>query len=162
MQINEFIEATGRLETYYGKDFSTEQRQIMFEEMKDFSIERYKKLISKCLKTCKYMPKIADIFAANLDLAGEIGEKENREIYSCNKCDSTGYVLYTQFRTNGNVRIPYTYAARCDCENAKYVNQKVPTYEELGIKVSNRLNQLKDTTRSMEQLKERLVKDFSI
>lgn len=161
MQLSEFIQATGRLETYYDKELTTEQMQIMYEELKNLSLERYTMLISKCLKTCKYMPKIADIIAANSELIGQVDEEEKREIIPCNKCDGTGYVFYTQFKTNGNIRIPYTFAARCNCENAKYANIKVPSYEELGIEVSNRINQLKDISRGIEQIRKNLLKDVN-
>lgn len=159
MKLDEFIEATNRLENYYGKELSAEQSQIMFEELEKLSIERYRKLISKCLRTCKYMPKIADILEANNELVGEVTE-EKSQIIPCSKCDGTGYVVYTKFIANGNERIPYSYAARCTCENGKNANQKVPTYEELGIKISNRINQIKDTTRSIEKIKENLVNSF--
>ncbi len=159
MKLDEFIEATNRLENYYGKELSAEQSQIMFEELEKLSIERYRKLISKCLRTCKYMPKIADILEANNELVGEVTEEKN-QIIPCSKCDGTGYVVYTKFIANGNERIPYSYAARCTCENGKNANQKVPTYEELGIKISNRINQIKDTTRSIEKIKEDLVNSF--
>lgn len=159
MKLDEFIEATNRLENYYGKELSAEQSQIMFEELEKLSIERYRKLISKCLRTCKYMPKIADILEANNELVGEVTE-EKKQIIPCSKCDGTGYVVYTKFIANGNERIPYSYAARCTCENGKNANQKVPTYEELGIKISNRINQIKDTTRSIEKIKENLVNSF--
>ena len=159
MQLDEFIQATGRLETYYDKELKTEQMQIMYEELKNLSLERYLKLISKCLRTCKYMPKIADILEANNELVGEVTE-EKSQIIPCSKCDGTGYVVYTKFIANGNERIPYSYAARCICENGKNANQKVPTYEELGIKISNRINQIKDTTRSIEKIKENLVTSF--
>ena len=159
MKLDEFIEATNRLENYYGKEVSAEQSQIMFEELEKLSIEKYRKLISKCLRTCKYMPKIADILEANNELVGEVTE-EKKQIIPCSKCDGTGYVVYTKFIANGNERIPYSYAARCTCENGKNANQKVPTYEELGIKISNRINQIKDTTRSIEKIKENLVNSF--
>ena len=159
MKLDEFIEATNRLENYYGKELSAEQSQIMFEELEKLSIEKYRKLISKCLRTCKYMPKIADILEANNELVGEVTE-EKKQIIPCSKCDGTGYVVYTKFIANGNERIPYSYAARCTCENGKNANQKVPTYEELGIKISNRINQIKDTTRSIEKIKENLVNSF--
>ncbi len=162
MQINEFIEATGKLEIYYGKELTTEQMQIMFEELNNLSIERYKKLISKCLKTCKYMPKIADIYAANIELIGETEDKNERITTACKKCDGTGYVVYTSFINNGNTRIPYTYAAKCDCENSKYASEKIPSYLELGIQVSNRINQLKDTNRSIEYIKSNLVEKFKV
>ena len=159
MKLDEFIEATNRLENYYCKELSAEQSQIMFEELEKLSIEKYRKLISKCLRTCKYMPKIADILEANNELVGEVTE-EKKQIIPCSKCDGTGYVVYTKFIANGNERIPYSYAARCTCENGKNANQKVPTYEELGIKISNRINQIKDTTRSIEKIKENLVNSF--
>ena len=160
MQISEFIEATGILEQYYGKELTNEQRQITYEQLKNLSIERYRKLISKCLRSCKYMPKIADIIAANTEMSNEITPEEKRQIYPCMKCNGIGYVVYTKFISNGNERLPYTYAARCTCENGKYVCNKVPTYEELGIKVSDRLNQIKDITRSIEKIKNNLVKKF--
>jgi hypothetical protein len=99
MQISEFIEATGILEQYYGKELTNEQRQITYEQLKDYSVERYKKLISKCLRTCKYMPKIADIIAANVELTNEVVPEEKKQVYLCSKCDGTGYVLYTKFIT---------------------------------------------------------------
>lgn len=160
MQLNEFIEATGRLETYYNKDLSTEQMKIMYEELKNISLERYKKLISKCLKTCKYMPKIADIMEANMELIGETVE-EKKTVFACDKCEGTGYVFYTKFIQNNNMRIPYTHAARCVCENSVNANQKIPTYEELGIQISNRIKQIEDTNRNIEKIKKNLVKNFN-
>ncbi len=157
MQLDEFIESTNRLETYYGKDMSTEQLQIMYEELKHLSLERYKKLLSKCLKTCKYIPKIADIIAANNELIGEAdNNQEKRNLVPCKKCEGSGIVFYTKFISNGNDKLPYTYVARCDCENAKYVNQKIPSILELGINVSTRENQVKDMHRSLKDIKNTL------
>lgn len=160
MQLDEFIQATGRLETYYDKELKTEQIQIMYEELKNISIDRYVKLISKCIRKCRTMPRISDILEANMELVGEINEDENKQIIPCKKCDGSGYVIFTKFIANGNERIPYSYAARCVCENGKNANQKVPTYEELGIKIGNRINQIKDTTRNIEQIKKDLLKKF--
>ena len=162
MQINEFIEATGRLETYYGKELTTEQMQIMFEELKNISIDRYVKLISKCLRKCRTMPRISDIISANMELSGETGQEEKRQVMPCSKCDGSGYVLYTKYIANGSIRIPYTFAARCDCENAQYVNSKVSTYKEFGIEISNRVNQVNDISRSIERIKENFIKKFNV
>lgn len=162
MQISEFIEATGILEQYYGKELTNEQRQITYEQLKDLTIERYRKVISKCLRTCKYMPKIADMIAANAELIGEITqEEEKKEVCPCKKCDGSGYVLYTKFIANGDIRLPYTYVARCLCKNGElYANKKIPTYEELGINVSNRINQVKDTMRKIEDVKKELINNL--
>ena len=162
MKLDEFIEATNRLENYYGKELSAEQSQIMFEELEKLNIERYRKLISKCLKTCKYMPKIADIIAANMELAGETEQEEKRQVIPCSKCDGSGYVLYTKYIANGNIRIPYTFATRCDCENAQYANTKVQMYKEFGIEISNRVNQVNDISRNIEQIKANFKKKFYV
>ncbi len=61
MEINEFIETTSRLEQYFDKEYSNEQRQIMYEELKNMPVEKYKELVDECLKKCKYLPKLADI-----------------------------------------------------------------------------------------------------
>lgn len=118
MQIGEFIEATSRLEQYYGKEYTNEQRQIMFDEIKDFPIERYRRLISAVIRKSKYLPKVADIMEVNIE---EPYTKENNEkqVIECKKCNSTGYVLYTKIIKNGNKDLKYTYAAICSCGNAK-------------------------------------------
>lgn len=164
MQLNEFIEATNTLENYYNKTLTTEQMQIMYDNLKQFSLERYKKLISKCLKTCKYMPKIADIISANMEIA-DVQEEEKKTVVECPKCNGSGLVQYTVYKQNGNTKMPYLYVARCNCENAKYVNQKIPCYEELGINIGNRLEQVKDATRSIEEInkiKSKMMKNFSM
>ena len=61
MEINEFIEVTNRIEQYFDKEYSNEQRQIMYEELKNMSKEKYKIAVNECIKKCKYLPKLADI-----------------------------------------------------------------------------------------------------
>lgn len=155
MEISEFIEANNRLEDYYEKEYTAKQTQIMFEELKTLSVERYIKLISQCIKTCKFLPKVADILKANGELI-ETSNDSKIEKVACNKCDTTGYVVYTQFIVNGNERIPYTFAARCICDNAKYLNKKIPTYQELGIQIGTRHQQIKDMSKEIEKVKQML------
>ena len=154
MLINEFVEATSVLEKYYEKEYTTDQRQIMFEELKDLSIARYKKLISECIRSCKYLPKVADIIAANTQKIDITNEK--RKIYECDKCNSSGYICYSKIIQDGNKVIPYTFVARCVCENANYANKTIPTFEELGIDIGNRLKQVEDINRDIEKIKEML------
>lgn len=157
MTLGEFIEANNRLENYYGKEYTTEQRQIMYEELKNINLEKYKKIISKCLRACKYLPKIVDIVEASMNMTGEMEEKKKREIYQCSKCEGTGYVFYTIFKNDGENKMPYTFAARCNCNNSVYANSKVPSIEELGIQVSKRENQVKDLTRDIKQIKKEIL-----
>lgn len=61
MILSEFVEATSRLETYYEKEYTDEQRKIMFEEVKNMPIKKYQESINRCIRTCKFLPKLADI-----------------------------------------------------------------------------------------------------
>lgn len=134
MQISEFIEANNRLEHYYEKEYTTEQRQIMYEELKDLSIERYKKLISECIKTCKFMPKVADIIKANTEYKEQILKENEKQTVECTYCNRTGYITFNRIYKNANSEINYKYAARCICENGKFANQKIKTFQELNVK----------------------------
>lgn len=127
MLINEFIEATSRLENYYGKEYQTIQRQIMFEELKDLKIERYKKLCSAIMRKSKYLPKIADFIEANNEVPFET--KTNSEQVECNVCNGSGYVFYKKVIED----FVYDYVCRCTCSNAQNKNKEIPTYKQLGI-----------------------------
>lgn len=144
MEINEFIEATSKVETYYGKDYTKEQSQIMFEELKDFELERYKKIISVVLRKCKYLPKLSDFFDAHNETPKKIEEKE-KEIIECKKCNGTGYVAYKKKIDNGGEFLIYSMAAICDCGNAQVyrgweqtdhkTDYYTPTLQELGLSI---------------------------
>jgi hypothetical protein len=119
MQINEFIEATSKLETYYGKEYSTEQRSIMYDELKDFDLNRYRQLISAVLKKCKFLPKLADIIEANIEQPYIVNEPKEEKI-QCEKCNSTGYICYIKEIDNGiGKKYRNVYGALCSCGNAK-------------------------------------------
>lgn len=117
MTQGEFIEATARLENYYDKEYTNEQRRIMFEELSALPIERYKKLITVVIRKSKYLPKIADIFEANIE--EPYTNNSQKELIECKQCKSTGYILYTKIIKNGNEELKYTYGAVCKCGNAK-------------------------------------------
>lgn len=146
MKLNEFVEATARLEIYYGKEYTKEQAQIMFEELKDFEIERYKKLTSVVLKKCKYLPRLSDFFEADNETPKKTEEKE-KKIIECKKCKGTGYIAYKKKIDNGGKYLIYTMAAVCDCGNAQVyrgweIEDKehrtsyfTPTIQELGLKI---------------------------
>lgn len=118
MQINEFIEATARLEKYYDKEYPKDKLKIMHEELQNFSIERYKFLISKAIRKCKFLPRVCDFVQIDLEFPEQKIEEE-KEIISCSKCNSTGIVVYTKKIPNGNEALVCQYAAICDCGNHK-------------------------------------------
>jgi 5-methylcytosine-specific restriction endonuclease McrBC regulatory subunit McrC len=61
MQISEFIQATSQLEKYFKKDYTEQQRQIMFEQLKDLSIEQYQNAIHVAFGKCKFLPRVAEL-----------------------------------------------------------------------------------------------------
>lgn len=134
MEINEFINATSRIEQYFDKEYSNEQRQIMFEELRKMPIEKYRQAIANCIRTCKYMPKLSDI----LDIAENIVLQQPQKQYeNCKICENKGVVKYTKIlQPNG---YEYEYVCRCICKNGNNYNTKIPTFEELGIKPGEKL-----------------------
>ena len=111
----EFIEATSRLEKYFEKSYTTEQLQIMYEELKNLSIDRYKQIIAKCIRDKKFLPKIADILEINNELMILKTREEVEETEKCSRCNSKGFILYQ--KRNTEVNYTYTFACRCTCKN---------------------------------------------
>lgn len=139
MQINEMIEANNRLENYYEKEITAEQSNIMFEELKEMPIEKYKEAIAICIRTSKYMPKIADIISASKTIDNTNYNNEKKQYEKCNKCNGTGYITYYKTITDGDRKLDYQYGARCICENGNNANQNIPTYIELGVQPGERI-----------------------
>ena len=136
MNNTEFIQATTRLERYYGKEYTTDQLKIMFEFLKGWNVEKYVKAINYCLRNSKYLPKIADLTSVNTDNA-QVSNKENIKFVKCNKCNGEGFIKYWKTDKNGGNPILYEYLAFCNCENAnsqKTINgYDLPSFEKVGI-----------------------------
>lgn len=135
----EFIEITNRAERYYEKQYSSEQLKIMYEELKNIDANRYRRIITTVIRTHKFAPKIADILETNIDLPPE--ERSNRDIKKCNKCNGTGYILYTKSVENGEKKIKYLYGAVCNCGNdTRYDGNKCKRRSEFYIPTAVELN----------------------
>ena len=131
MILGEFVEATSRLEKYFGKEYTNEQRQIMFEELSKMPLEKFKNTIAVCIRTCKFLPKIADIIQASNDIDNTTYETK-MQYEPCKICGGRGIVKYFKvLKENG---YKYEFACRCICKNGENYNKKIQTYEELGIK----------------------------
>ena len=130
MQISEFIEASTRLEKYYDKEYTTEQRQIMYEELKDWNIEKYRKAISIAIRNCKFLPKLADIIQASTEIRDFQSRAEDKGV-ECNKCNGTGFIEY-QKQAYGML---YNFACRCTCSNGQKLSHEIPTYQEIGLRI---------------------------
>lgn len=67
MQISEFIQSTSQLEKYFKKEYTEQQRQIMFEQLKDLDIAQYKRAITIALGKCKFLPRVAELKEFSID-----------------------------------------------------------------------------------------------
>lgn len=144
MTRSEFVEATSRVEQYYDKEYTNEQRRIMFKELEDINIERYRQLVSAVIRKSKFLPKIADFMEANIETPFS-AQKDDLQKVECKKCNSTGYLVYTKAIKDGSRELKNQYACVCNCGNArKYEGWKVtdkryrsnfytPLVQELGI-----------------------------
>lgn len=136
MTQSEFVEATSRLEKYYDKEYSNEQLKIMYDFLKDWNKEKYIKAINYCLQNNKYLPKIADLTGANINIA-KVKEDKIINFVKCDRCNGEGFVKYFKEIKNGNDTLKYEYIALCTCENAKKQKEinkyNLPTLAEVGL-----------------------------
>lgn len=137
MTRGEFIEATTRLESYYDKEYTTEQRKIMYEFLKDWNKEKYTKAINYCIRnSSKYLPKIAELTNADISTVG-CREDKKIDFTKCNKCNGEGFIKYFKDIKDGNRILKYDYVALCTCENAKKQREinkySLPTLAEVGL-----------------------------
>lgn len=117
MEINEFINATNRIEKYYDKEYTEEQRKIMYERLKDISIKEYNRAINNIFETNKYLPKLVDFRNALAQPIQRTEEEFKIDFVKCNLCNGEGFVKYFKIENNGDKPIRYEYVALCTCQN---------------------------------------------
>lgn len=112
MKIEEFYETVSEMENFYGKEMTTEQKKIWYENLKNIGSTRFRYIISNLYKTSKFLPKLADIFETNIAL-GKVENKkeENTTGEKCKKCNNTGYIIYKQVKND----YTYEFVAICSC-----------------------------------------------
>lgn len=118
MEIKDFLIANEKLERYYDKEYTEEQRKIMYSRLKELSASEYNRAINLVLDKCKYLPKIADIKNAMAEPNNPVVNKPEIQFVKCDKCDC-GFVQYFKDVKDGEKTIKYSYVALCDCENGK-------------------------------------------
>jgi RNase P subunit RPR2 len=126
MQTNEFLELTNKMTVNYGKGYSKEQLDILYQNLKHLSKEKYELVVNKIIQTSKFLPKLADLIAMDHDTKIE----KKIEKTNCPICGGTGYVVYKK-KVNDSY---YDYGALCSCGNAKeYTNNGyyIPHIEDI-------------------------------
>ena len=120
----EFVEATGRIEKYYEKEFNEFQRKFWFDNLKNIPIENYKKIVDEILRNCKYFPKFADVKEIIKNTKFERQENKEKIHVKCELCGSTGLIKYYTAVKNGDKELKYEYLARCICQNKENYDWK--------------------------------------
>lgn len=111
MTLEEFVIETKTLEEFYGKDYNQTQIKIWFDELKFYSVEKYRKAIINTCKSSQYRPTLSQILDSIMRVKLDTEEQERTE---CMACHGTGYVIYHK-KENG---YDYEYACLCNCQNA--------------------------------------------
>ena len=127
----DFIDITEKMEKYYQEQYNAEQRKFIYDAVKNMTKERYELLIQKAIKSCKYLPKVANLLEIEQGLPRE--EIKQKEKVKCKICGGSGIVPYIKKIKNGDTEIPYQYVARCICENGKEYGQAIPSIVEVGL-----------------------------
>lgn len=144
MKIDEFTEVTKEIENFYQKEISDEQKKIWFNELKSMDLKRFKYVISQVYRTCKFLPKLADVIEINANLGySQVKKKEITK--KCDKCKGTGYIVYQKKINNGDTEMICDYIAVCSCDKQKQykgweiseeryrTNYYTPYAKELGL-----------------------------
>lgn len=144
MKLEEFDEEVSKLERFYQKEVTEEQRRIWFTELRNLDISRFKYIISQVYRTSKFLPKLADILEINANLGySQVKQEENKN--KCKKCNGTGYITYKKTTKNGANDMLYEFGAICSCRTkTRYEGWKItderyrsnfytPFAEEVGI-----------------------------
>lgn len=111
MTFDEFRRETGNLESFYEKAYNSTQMQIWYEELREYTIEKYKQAIKHICKTSQYRPTLSLVIETIRKVKHE---EKPREQYECKACHSTGIIFYKKVIEG----LEYEYACQCNCPNA--------------------------------------------
>ena len=126
----EFIEITSKIEKFYMKEYNQEQSRQIYKEFKNETKERYSQIQQEVIKTCKFMPTLADFIEAKNRVFIQRKSKEKLK-EKCKLCDGTGMIPYKKY--DPNLGYEYQYVARCVCQNAEGISKLIPEAKEVGI-----------------------------
>lgn len=141
MTFTEFKQYVTEMQNFYGQTLSDTEIEKWFGNLGFMSIERFNYILEQIYRNNKFIPKLSEILEVHNSIPYE--EKKIEVKGNCDKCDNTGYLLYTKMINNR----PYTYACVCDCgrqqrydgtkiKDLKHRNKSyIPTVQELGIQI---------------------------
>ena len=162
MQYKEFYQYIQELQRYYGQELNETEMEIWFNNLKTMPISRFNYVLSEIYKINKFMPRLSEILDMHKQIPYTVGVEEKKIDGHCEKCNDTGYVMYTKI-VDGK---PYQYAAVCECgrqnryDGRQLVDEKhrsdyyIPTTDEIGLEVETSMPSNEDVVRSMKKLKD--------
>lgn len=127
----DFVQITTEMEKFYEKEYNNEQRKYIFETFKNLPKERYRQVVNIVFRTCKFMPKLADLIEIEQNLPKE--KKEEKEKVYCKICNGKGFITYKKLIPNGDKNLEYEFVARCGCANSKGMSNEIPLAAEILI-----------------------------
>lgn len=159
MEYKEFYNCIEELQKVYKDTLSDEEIDLWYRNLKFMPVKRFIYILSEVYKVNTFRPKLAEILRIHKSIPYE--EKVEVKTKDCEKCNNTGYVIYTKV-VEGK---PYKYSAVCDCGRQKRYDGRatenlknksdyyIPTIQEIGLEVKSTRPTDEDIIKSMNMLK---------
>lgn len=170
MTEKEFLQYVEEVQNFYGQNLSRIELNVWYENLKFMTVQRFNYIIAEIYKTSKFMPKLADVLQMHKSIPYAVVQEETKISGDCDKCNSTGYVLYNKV-IEGNA---YTYVAVCDCGRQKRYDGRecqdaknkseyyIPTAKEIDLQVKSSKPSKEQVLQSMQRLKNSSIISESI
>lgn len=161
MKYKEFMDYVTELQNYYNQELNETEVGIWYESLKFMTVERFNYILSQLYEVNKFMPKLSEVLDMHKQIPYTVGKQEKKINGHCEKCNDTGYIIYTKIINN----MPYKYTAVCDCgrqdryDGRQCVKEKdksdyyIPTIQEIGLEVKSTRPTDAEIIKSMNMLK---------
>lgn len=160
MTNQEFSVEIQKMERFYDKSLTSEQKTIWYESLKNLGLVRFKYLIGEIYRTSKFFPSLSDFISLDRE-TGYLPPKEIlNEKVDCDICEGRGFILYYK-KVND---YKYTFVAKCNCQNAiNFMN--CPSFMEVGfteeeLRAKRQLQKEKNKNINIEEVKKQIKSLF--
>lgn len=128
MTKDEFVSSTINFQDLYNKKLNDTQLEFWYDELKDFEVNKYKRVIGEFAKSQKTFPALSEVLNKIKGFQEPTVVKPVEiEKVKCNVCHGSGLVKYVK-KENG---IDYDFYCKCFCDNGKRIDLPLRKYEEV-------------------------------
>lgn len=125
---DEFMNSTMNFQQLYNKKLNETQLEFWYDELKDFEVNKYKRVIGEFAKSQKTFPALSEVLNKIKGFQEPTVVKPVEiEKVKCNVCHGSGLVKYVK-KENG---IDYDFCCKCFCDNGKRIELPYRKYEEV-------------------------------